>query len=167
MRTIFLLLLLTIPVYSQTDLEARIKTFRNNDRFSVKYDKFRGETEVSIGPFSLKGIKFRMSAYFIATDSPTKDIYIEFRSLSRDWKFLRNSELYALADGERLLLGDGSQDRELLRYGVKETIQYKIPVETFAQLAKARSAELKIGNVQFRLKDEHLEAFRDLLGLTK
>jgi hypothetical protein len=174
MKILILLALLSlVPV---PEPKERIKSFRNSKRFEVKYDKFTDETRISVGPFLvgsfkayfMRGSQLEMSALFFMTKSPVKEIYLVFESSSRDWRFLRNSELYALADGERLAFGEADDtDSRIRGRGVSEAVSYAIPLDAFFKLAKASHAELKIGNIQLELKDEHLEAFRDLYSLSR
>jgi hypothetical protein len=71
-----------------------------------------------------------------------------------------------VADGQRYDLGPGqSKDYEIRRHRVSELMVYKIPLDTFTSIANAKSAELQIGQKEISLKDEHLEAFRDLISL--
>jgi hypothetical protein len=155
------------------DIKQRIKGFRNDRRFSVRYDKFRDDTLVSVGPFYVGGTKsyvvsgfqLEMTAYLFLDKEPVKYLYIRFHSSSRDWTFLKNSELLALVDGERMQFGEGDRDSDVRRGGVSESMVYAIPVERFEKMGRATSAELKIGSVELTLKDEHKEAFRNLLSL--
>lgn len=171
---IFALLLLTLIPHPQ-DLESKIKTFRNNKRFSVKYDKFRDDTHLSVGPFFVggtkayigRGFQLEMSAHIFLQKKPAKDVYLQFTAKGRNWTFLKNSEMFVLVDGERMQYGEGDLDSEIRRGGVRESVVFQIPADQFLKLSQATSAELKIGNVELTLKDEHKEAFRDLLSLSK
>jgi hypothetical protein len=79
-------------------------------------------------------------------------------------------ELIAVLDGERISLG-----KTLLKasgtsvdvYGRPRQLSYDTLEATFTyegllRLANARKVEMKIGGVEFELKDRHLEALRDL-----
>lgn len=155
------------------DIQQRIKNFRNSKRFSIRYDKFRDDTLVSVGPFFIggtkayvmRGFQLEMTASLLLDKGRIDYIYLRFHSSSRDWIFLKNSELLALVDGERLQFGEGDRDSDIRRGGVSESIIYSIPIEQFLKLGQAASTELKIGRVELTLKDEHKEAFRDLYSL--
>lgn len=157
------------------DLDQRIKTFRNSGRFSVKYNRFEDYTNVSVGPFFVggtssyvtRGFQLEMSASFIKDGKPINTVYLIFRSKSKEWTFLKSRELYALVDGERMSLGEGDRDSDIRFGSVSELMIFPIPLEAFTKVAKAQSAELKIGRIELTLKDEHKEAFRDLLSLSK
>ena len=151
-------------------------TFRNRRRFSTRYDKFKDETHVSVGPFFIGGTKsyvwsgfqLEMTAHFFSkgriTEQPTV-FYLAFRSSSKEWQFLRSRELYALVDGERLALGEGDHDSDIRFGGVSELLIYQLSADVFYKLGTAHHVELKIGNMELTLKDEHLEAFRDLYSM--
>lgn len=175
MKILILALLLLTFIPAPQDLESKIKTFRNSKRFSVKYDKFRDDTHVSVGPFFVggtkayvwRGLKLEMSAHIFLDRQPVKYVYLRFASHTRDWTFLKNSEMLALVDGERMQFGEGERDSDIRRGGVSESLVYSIPLEQFAKIGQATNAELKIGTVELALKDEHKEAFRDLLSLAR
>lgn len=155
------------------DLKERIKTFRNNGRFSVTYNKFQDYTRVMVGPFFvggstahfMSGFQLEMSASFIKEGKPINEIYLLFRARGKDWTFLKSRDLYALVDGERMSFGEGDWDSDVSRRGTSELIIFTVPIEAFAKIGKAQSVELKAGRVELTLKDEHKEAFRDLLSL--
>ena len=157
------------------DLNERIKAFRNSGRFSVKYNKFEDYTHVRVGPFFIGGTsayimsgrQLEMSASFIKEKGPVNTVYLLFRAEGKDWTFLKDRDLYALVDGERMSLGEGERDSDIRLGLVSELIVFGIPLASFAKIANAKSAELKVGRIELTLKDEHKEAFRDLLSLLK
>lgn len=108
-----------------------------------------------------------MSAHLFIAKQSDPDAYLVFESTSRRWTFLKNQELYALVDGERLSLGEGEWDAELRYRRVSEGVAYKIPLNIMSRIAKANSAELLIGTQELKLKDEHQQAIRDLLSLNQ
>ena len=151
-------------------------TFRNKSRFSTEYDKFKDQTHVRVGPFFVGGTKsyvwsgfqLEMSVHFFCKGHMTSQprvFYLAFWSSSKDWTFLRSRDLYALVDGERLELGEGDHDSDVELGGVSERLIYRLSPDVFSKLGAAQHVELKIGNVELTLKDEHLEAFRDFYSL--
>jgi hypothetical protein len=176
MKPLLLALLLLSLAPAPQDLQSRIKTFRNNKRFSVRYDRFRDETRVSVGPFFvggtgayvMSGRQLEMSAVFFRSPGETvKTIYLLFESRSSNWTFLKSRELFVIVDRERLSFGEGERDSDLRGRGVSESLVFDIPIETFEKISKASTSELKVGPLELTLKDEHKEAFRDLLSLSK
>lgn len=181
MRTLLLVILALFPLF-QTPQD-KIKTFRNSKRFSVEYDKFKDQTMVSVGPFvvggdmryALTGKQMYLTAAFVYSGSalrePVKTFILYITATGKDWQFLKSRELYALADGERFSFGEGMYDGDIKRglsgVGVAESLGFAVPVEAFKKLGTADKSELKIGNFEMKLKDEHKEAFRDLYGLSR
>lgn len=166
------LLLLASPLHAQ-GIKQKIKTFRNSKRFIVKYDKFKNRTWVSV--WFATGSKFGGAlsgeVSFQGEEPEGKaDYFFALASYSRSWRFLDESdrELYAIIDGERMRLGIGDRDSSIMPgASVREDITFKLDAETFAKIANSKSVELKVGLIEFKLKDEHQEAFRDLISLTK
>lgn len=166
-------------VETPTEIQERIKAFRNSERFSVQYDKFRDESRVAVGPFDISDLlrgariySLKMTARFIydgqRLNGSAEDFALLFSSRSKEWKFLKNRELYMLIDGERISIGEAEHDGDVeLRSGVSEFMFFPISSEVFKRLASARQVEFKIGRWAVMLKDEHLEAFRDLYSLSQ
>lgn len=168
-----------IPFQEKPDqFKQQISGFRNKSKFSAEYDKFTDQTLVSVGPFFIGNSKRRlrsatelyMSARFefpgTNPNGTSKSFALVFRAHGVHWEFLERRHLYAVIDGERLDLGEGSHDGDVRRVGVSELLIFEVPAETFQKLANARLSDLKIGNFELTLKDEHSEAFRNLYSLS-
>ena len=180
---VILALLLLCLTPTPQDLESKIKTFRNHKRFSVRYDRFKDRTTVDVGPFVVGGnmryfatnSQLYMTALFTysgqTVTAPVERFAFWFRASGKNWEFLKSRELYAIADGERFDFGEGHYDGDVSGsywgVGVSETLGFVIPVASFEKLGKADNVELRIGDFELKLKDEHKEAFRDLLSLSK
>jgi len=93
--------------------------------------------------------------------------YLVFQSNSTDWRFLKNRNLYALADSQRFHFGEGDHDYRIGTRSVSESLAFKLSAEDFYKIASARSVELQISSLELKLKDEQLEAFRDLYSLSR
>jgi hypothetical protein len=159
------------------DLQTKIKGFKNSKRFNVKYDKFKDLTIVSVGTFNIgstgnyiiSGDMYGLSAYFGFKGTKTRppdNFYLAFDHTGKEWRFLQSRELYLLIDGERERISNGNHDGKVRR-GVSERLLFEIPSGTFSKIASAKTVELQVGGFEMSLKDEHLQAFRDLLSLTK
>lgn len=159
------------------DLKQRIKTFKNSGRFSIRYDKFKDITDVSVGPFAIspvKGSVLGMNAEFsFAGQTVQEDVsvvslvfssYSAFRGAG--WTFVDHRDLYGIIDGERLELGEGAWKSHIGNLSSEELV-FTLPIATLRKIAEAKTVELKVGLVELKLKEEHLIAFRDLLSLTK
>ena len=179
MKPIILALLLLLPLpASAQDLESRIKNFRNHKRFSISYDKFRDKSRIEVGPFVVTGtVRYvstgnmaLMTATFtfagVRISEPPKDFVLLFAANGRGWTFLKARELLIIVDGERFDLGEGEWDGDVEYGGTSEILGFTIPAELFKKLGTAQKAELRVGDIELTLKDEHKEAFRDLLSLS-
>lgn len=170
MRTLLLLILAFFPLF-QTPQE-RIKTFRNSKRFSVEYDKFKDRTQVQVGPFVLSNGDLYMTARFLFpgenVKEPVPQFALWFQASAREWKFLKHRHLSVVADGERMGLGEGAYDGNLKRRGgTSESLGFLIPAVSFEKISKAQSVEIRVGQSELKLNDEHKEAFRDLYSLSR
>lgn len=160
----------------QPSLKDQIKTFKNNKKFAVEYDRFKNLTDVTAGPFDVRGINLELSASFTfegeIQKEPIKSVWLIFDSRSLNWQFLSNRELLAIIDQERVTLGEGERGSSVNssrgRYGrvtLHERLVFELPLETFQRLAKAKAVQLRVGPIEVSLKNEHLKAFSDLLSL--
>lgn len=180
MKALLLILVLAVGVQCQSDLKAKTKTFRNSKRFSVEYDKFKDQSIVSVGPFSTppesKGTRgmFGVYARFLFQGSevktPVDTFYLGIVCYGRDWQFLHAEKVYLLIDGERLSI-DAQRSSNIgdSRWSslTSEWLIIPVDVDVFQRIVNAKSVELKAGNFETRLKEEHQTAFRDLLSLSK
>lgn len=180
MKTLILALILLCPaILPAQEIEQRVKGLRNSKKFSIEYDKFKDETRVAVGPFSISDslqntrgfLSLRMIIRFFHAGrelkQPADDFALVFHSDSREWRFLKNHDLYMLVDGERIAVGEADYDGDVERDGVSEFMRYSLSPDLIRRLAAAKQVQLKIGRVEVELKDEHLQAFRDLYSLSK
>lgn len=179
MKHTLLALALTLSILplatAQTDLKTRTKTFRNSKRFSVEYDKFKDQTLAHVGPFAIssKGGMVGLYARFLFKGSRVKEpvdtFYLGIVRYGRRWQFLHTDKVYLLIDGERFAIdaARGSRIGGSRAYLTEEWLTVPVDAATFQKLASGKIAELKAGNIEAALKDEHLEAFRDLISLTR
>lgn len=178
MKALILVLLLGVPATAQDpDLKAKIKTFRNNKRFDVEYDRFKDQTWIKVGPFAVVTEKpvrtLGMDASIVFSgekqSKPINTAFLRFAAYSREWKFLDSRSLYAIVDGERLSLGEGIRDSRISSYAalLKEELSFLLPLEILSRFSEAKSVELRVGYFELKLKEEHQIAFRDLLSLLR
>ncbi len=81
--------------------------------------------------------------------------------------------LAAKVDGERITLGKmqvlGTQEvivRTAYKRYTRRALELVIPYEQFLRLANAKKVKLKLGDIEFDLSKDHLEAVRDLASRT-
>jgi hypothetical protein len=160
------------PTAQEAKLQPPAKReFKHNAKIESKYDRFEDETHVRLEPkrvlggfmedvkmgasFFYKGQKLSKPEYFI----------IFFVSDTKGWRFLDEAqrELVALADGERLPIGTLDRDSKVRSGGwVSEIMVKEVPYETFLKIVNGKKVEMKLGRYELKLKEEHLEALRDL-----
>lgn len=176
----FLLLLFYVAGYTQQPaapsvetLKAKIKTFKNHKRYGVRYDKFTDVTTVWFR-FDINEGGRRLGATINFTGSNyhrSPGRFFVYEDRGRDWQHLEHADrqLYALIDGERLMLGEGDRQGEVSGYGVSvsERLAFPLNADTFNKIAAGRSVEFRVGRRQLEIKDEHRQAFRDLESLLK
>lgn len=160
---------------AQTDLKSRAKHFRNSKRFVVEYDKFKDETLAHVGPFAIssKGGMVGLYARFLfkgpQVTAPVDTFYLGIIRYGRQWQFLDTDKVYLLIDGERFALdaARGSRLGNSRAYLTEEWLTIPIDAATFQKLASGKSVEIKAGAIEAKLKDEHMQAFWDLISLSR
>lgn len=178
--TAALLLLCFVSAQAQSSLKDQIKTFNNKGRFAASYDRFKNITHVTVGPFFMQGMSLQMTAAFSfdgeVQHGLAKGVWLLFDSSSSDWQFLNGRELFAIVDQERVALGEGIRTSTVASrptYGryvrpsvtVRERLAFAVPFDTFEKISKGKIVDMRVGQIELTLKDEHLLAFRDLLSL--
>ena len=165
--------------YEEAGLKQQIKKFKNSRRFLVKYDKFKDRTVVRVGPFGLTGsMEYALTNTMIgilagfgyegaAIQKSVEAFSLGFTYSGKEWEFLKDRDVYALVDGERMQLGKADRASDINLGSVEELLSVSMDTATFNKIANAKVVEIKVGNREFKLKNEHLQAFRDLESLTK
>jgi hypothetical protein len=178
-----LALLLVSPALRQefTNAQSRsgqpIKTI-NRGRAKVSY--YENPSAVAVAAtFYIKGSQrdyrwkdfLALSAVFVVrgqTISEPDSVQLHFVSSTRTkgGKYVANHQLTILIDGDVLLATDliigPSNDNG--RGGRIEILELRpIPFKQFTELALAKEVRMKLGNTEFKLKKQHLEALRSML----
>jgi hypothetical protein len=142
----------------------------------VHYDRFKDETSIGVStslesqtvdiPFvhmqefliMLAGVTHRGR---LLTAVPSS-VRLAFQSQARSWRFAEGDELLSIIDGERINLGKMSYSRQDLGAGRVETLRLDVPTHTFMKLARATTAELRIGRKDVLLNRAQLAALAAL-----
>jgi len=147
---------------------------KHKSRIAMRYDRFKDQTTVTVGPYFLSSgldlvmtnSRFELMALFTfegqKLQRSIERATIGFLSSSKDWKFLKDRSVFVLADGQRFDLGTAERDSDLRIGRVSEILAVSVPYETFAKIANSSKVEIRFGSKEIKLKDEHLEGFRDL-----
>ncbi len=151
------------------------RQFNHKAKIESKYDRFEDETHVRLeskrvlGGF-MEDVKMGASFFYKGQKLSTPEYFIIlFVSDTKGWRFLDEAqrELVALADGQRISIGTLDRDSKVRSGGwVSEIMVKEVPYETFLKIVNAKKVEMKLGRYEFELKEEHLEALRDLASRT-
>lgn len=136
-----------------------------------KYDRFKDRTVVSTSKMRIKGKKRSIRTYaeydFAGkTQTKPENIILYFYGSATSPIFREdNLELNFLVDGKRVSIGKMDfVDEEKRKTIIRQTVSVSIPYETFNQIVNGKKVEFQIGNLEYTLTDEHLEAFRKFLS---
>lgn len=135
-----------------------------------KYDRFKDRTFVSTSKMRIKGKKRSIRTYaeydFAGkTQTKPENITLYFYGSATSPIFREdNLELNFLVDGKRVSLGKMDfVEEEKRKTIIRQTVSVSIPYETFNQIVNGKKVEFQVGNLDYMLTDEHLEAFRKFL----
>ncbi len=160
-------------------MQAEIKTFRNNKRFSVEYDKFNDRSNAKFASFSIYStvrgggiIYFGLSFTFEGNKlkSNADKFNLTFWSSGSAWRFLKDHSLIFLLDDERFPYGEGVHDGRTTSNRiaiVAESVSFSITKEDVEKIANSKKTELQLGTFVGALTDEHKQMLKDMLVLSK
>jgi hypothetical protein len=169
------LVLLTISTaLAQTNLPPKGK-YKHDKKIEASYDKFKDETTISLKSLRPLPIIHPVTLYIVPTFRfPGKTVSLPdhvslwFYSTSKDWQFLDYRQLLVVADGERFDFGETARvqsnvdaNRYTRHVNVSETLGVMIPLNSFLKIINSKSVEIRLGQIEFKLAPDHLEALRD------
>lgn len=148
------------------------RKFNHKIKIETKYDKFSDSTDVQMTHtevFSVHGGRAQkiymtvLFSYSGTTPAKPDRVTIAFNSTSPEWKYLRYRDLTILADGKKA----GPVKMELANTRIErdgtvtETLSMWMATDVFLFMVNAGNVEMQLGDAEFTLKPEHLEALRD------
>lgn len=156
MKTLLLVAILATPLFSQT----------------ISYDKFKEQTSViSDSRFVSAQLSLTVWAMYAGQRKSNVACFLVFRSGGRNWRFLEAHDLTFLADGQRMPLGSGRHEGQVISTrvasGVREAMTYPIPCDDLAKLANASSLEMKLGYAEVRLGEKDKQPIRSIVDYLK
>ncbi|MDQ3743561.1 MAG: hypothetical protein M3444_04175 [Acidobacteriota bacterium] len=149
------------------------RKFNHKIKIETKYDRFSNSTDVQMEHTEVYHVhgsrpqKISMTVLFTYPgETPAKpgSVTIAFNSWAPEWKYLRYRDLTILADGRKA----GPVTMELINTRIErdgtvtETLSTTMVTDVFLFMVNASSVEMQLGDAEFTLKPEHLEALRDL-----
>jgi hypothetical protein len=149
------------------------RKFNHKVKIETSYDRFSDTTTAQMEPVEVyharrgRPQKIWMTVLFTYRDeTPAKParVTIAFNSWSSEWQYLDYRDLTILADGRKA----GPVTMELAKTRIErdgtvtEILSTTMVTDVFLFMVNAGSVEMQLGNAEFTLKPEHLEALRDL-----
>jgi hypothetical protein len=150
--------------------------YQNNQIFEVKYNKFNDVTSVSFNIFAgdlfavdtNKSMHFSLSYFFTSnefTSTPEK-FNFAVHSSSKDWRFLRTTNLIFIVDGKRVDIGSGERNSSISDYGgVMEHLYYELSREDLILIGNAKFVELQVGGVQGQMNSYQIKIIKNFIAL--
>lgn len=127
--------------------------------YSEKQDRFSGVKTYSWNA----GPNYRPlspALFMNAGPDGVKDGLVVLSGTFREWEYLRCSQTYWLADGERVLALSQDHDGTTGGAGVIEHVSSLFGVAELRKIAAAKSLEYKVCNDEFRLTADQLAGFK-------
>ncbi|MCA1565658.1 MAG: hypothetical protein LC803_08460 [Acidobacteria bacterium] len=155
--------------------------FKHDGKFQATYDRAQDRTVVAFQPYIVTynfhdtRESVAITAGFIHPGQAltSRPQFIEFGVLSQSrggWEFEqeKDRELSLVIDGETVNLGPmkliTARRFTLGALYYREDLGFTMPYEGFARVASAKKVSVKVGRTELKLKNEHLEAMRDLIS---
>ena len=132
-----------------------------------------GKMPADTPSFSLNfGFGFKTDRF----DKNIEKFILIVHSSDTEWKLQKNSQFYAIADGERFAFGDGElidtdykvntiPGARALEVGTRETVSFEITREQLRKLADAKLTEIRIGTREQKLKKKQQDIMKSILIL--
>ncbi len=139
--------------------------YAHNLKITEKYVRMDDYTTVDLDQMRLEdGLK--LDAYFLYSGTkflPPDKVTFTFSESSETWKYLTYRPLRLLLDDSvRVDLGEVQHDGTVGNGYVLEIMRCQFPVSQLLQIVAAKKVEGQLGLTKFTLKQNQLEALRDL-----
>lgn len=162
-----LVLALVGAVYAQK------KKWYEEKLVSVRYDRFKDSTALNLDLKNASLIrKWRreyekrpcLHPHISFEGKVPKDqsplVTVGFFSISKDWKFLRGHDLYALVDSKPMEMPKTKREGGIIGGFVSETIFFKLSWEDFCKLCDAQVVEFQLGLEEFKVGEPEFALLR-------
>ena len=151
-------------------------------KIESKYDGFSHETIVTLNKMRItcgspKGnFKDACVSFVAALHCPGIQLdYVRYASLqlifqTKDWDQrhpLNQRQLFVVADGETLRLGQMKLVSQSVDTLMTEVLEVTMPYAVFTKIVRAQVVEMKVGKTEFELRPQNLAALRDLNNRVK
>jgi hypothetical protein len=125
-------------------------------------DEFKDLTTMQVGLQVAPSLRLSIAALYEGKVSQPPDrVALNFVSKAMHWRYLRNSTLTLVVDGERVPLADLERTGSVGTGYVLEFLGTSIPFAAFLEIVNASSVSGRLFTTDFRLEKQQLEALRD------
>jgi hypothetical protein len=155
------------------------REFKHKGKIVSKYDKSKDQTTVTLKKMAISSPlaqevsdlqqvpQLDLEAYFTYPGQQlakrAETITLVFRTFSKYAVFQRGQNLIGVIEGERaLMLGTTNYTSNSQTFGIEEVLSISLPSEALERIANSKNAQIYLGNRQIPLKENHLEALRDM-----
>lgn len=166
MKTLLLTVALTLFVVHTVATQS--------SELNIKYNRIEDRTNVSTKSQGVKGAGLNILFYFNhkgkALEDPINQVGMVLDSYSRNWKYLRTTELrlFVLADGERFSVDGRRHDSNVYSgshsVSVSERLIFPLSMEQLKTISTAKSVEFQLSRDQFTLSERTVRGIRELLA---
>ena len=160
---------------------AQKREFKHKGKIVTKYDKSKDQTTMSLMKMAVSSAIARevndlqqvpqidMEASFTFPGQqlakPADTITLVFRTFSKYAVFQRGQNLIGVIEGERaLMMGTTNYRSNSQTFGFEEVLDISLPREALERVANAKTAQIYLGTREIPLKENHLEALRDMVS---
>jgi len=178
-------LLVLFLAFGQGSSSTLPQSLNHDGKIEAKYDGFSHETVISLRKMRIscggaKGLQTTLKDSCVslaaAIHAPGKQLdyvaHVTFQLIfeTKDWDRrhgLDQRELAIVADGETLRLGrmalvKQGVDPDQLFEVMKEVLEVSLSYKDFEKIARADFVEMRVGNSEFALQRNNIDALRDL-----
>jgi hypothetical protein len=173
--TTLMILMLAGAAFSQAKsdeaISKQLKTLKADKIYALTYDRDSNVSKIfgfsenfdEAKRSNLSFFRFGLAFFFpTRTLTVAPDSYVlTFQAGGKKPVFASSHVLKFTIDNETLDLGDARYVGKDIEY-----LNFKLTREQLSKIAKGKGVKLKIGDVEFTLKPEHIKMFSDLLVLS-
>lgn len=160
-------LLSPLAVSAQTDPQQK-----RQSNIIREYDRFEDRTNYWTRPKTVRSGLNVMAHFSFKGKGAGNDVdgfNLIFTSIGSDWRYLKDSRLYCLIDGDRVDLGAARVKDSDIKPGystveVKEILMFPVKYQTLQKISNAKSVEVRLGNTEFYLDQYFRESLKELLA---
>jgi hypothetical protein len=156
-----------LAVSAQTDPQEK-----RQSNIIREYDRFEDRTKYWTRPKTVRSGLDVMAHFSFKGKGAGNEVdgfYLIFTSMGSDWRYLKDSRLYCLIDGDRVDLGSARASDSDIKPGystveVKEILMFPVKYPTLQRISNAKRVEVRLGNTEFYFDEYFRESLKELLA---